>query len=113
MLNDKGREVPDNRPVAVPLGMKRPPTLDERIRNIVRGSMSLLAGAEGKETFEESDDFNVGDDYDPRSPWELAADQEDAALPVAPVVAKVVAEPAVARVAPAEAPPVVPPVVPK
>lgn len=32
--------------------------------------MSLIAQDRGHETIEEADDFNIGDDYDPTSPWE-------------------------------------------
>lgn len=75
MLDSKGREVPDPRPLAVPIGVTRPESLHDQIRRLVRLA-SLEAGQEGNETFGESDDFEVGDDYDPSSPWELSADQE-------------------------------------
>ncbi len=32
--------------------------------------MSQLAQERGEETLEEADDFDVGDDFDPTSPWE-------------------------------------------
>lgn len=71
MLNERGHEVPDQTPVAVPLGWKRPETLQETVRRLIRGAMSDQASAVGQESFEEADDFEVGDDYDPRSPFEI------------------------------------------
>lgn len=69
-------EFPDDIPVAIPVRLNRPPSLQEQVRNLVRGEMSRLAAEEGNETFEEADDFDVGDDYDPESPYELDFDQE-------------------------------------
>lgn len=66
-----GREYNDPTPMAPPVGYKRQPTMVEIIRAQVRDA--LLAkelAAQGVETFEEADDFDVGDDYDPSSPWE-------------------------------------------
>lgn len=65
------REYPDPTPVEVPLGYRRPPTLQEEISRIVRQQMSQQAAAEGFETFEEADDFEVDDDPDPLSAYEM------------------------------------------
>lgn len=77
-FDENGHEVLDPTPVAIPVGFRRPPSLQEMIRQYVRRELSQQAAAEGHETFEEADDFDVGDDYDPRSPWELDFDQEHA-----------------------------------
>lgn len=82
-LDSRGHEVHEGIPVAIPLGFQRPPTLEETIKRLVRGELSRQAADTGQETFEEADDFDVGDDYDPRSPWELSADNEQAELPLA------------------------------
>lgn len=75
-LNDKGQEVLDPTPVAIPVrALRRPSTLDE-IRQYI-GLVNREAEQAGQETFEESDDFDVGDDYDPQSPWEQSVDQEE------------------------------------
>lgn len=76
MLNEKGHEVLDSTPLARTVGFRPPPTLAETIKRLVHGELSRRAAEVGDETFEEADDFEIGDDYDPRSPWELAADQE-------------------------------------
>lgn len=76
-FDDRGRELPDDTPVAMPVGFGRPPSMREMIQRYVREEISQVASATGRETFEESDDFEVGDDFDPTSPWELKADQED------------------------------------
>lgn len=60
--NELGQECPDDTPVEVPLGMKRPPTLQEQIQMMVRTQLSRAAERNGHETFEESNDFDVDDD---------------------------------------------------
>lgn len=70
-LDEKGREIMDPIPMAPPIGYQRQPSLAERIRDMVRSEqMRLAAGEMGAETFEESEDFDVDDEYDPTSPWE-------------------------------------------
>lgn len=45
----------------------------------VRRELSNQAAADGQETFEEADDFDVDDEpADPTTPWELNFDQEAA-----------------------------------
>lgn len=70
-------ETPSDKPVAIPARFMRPPTLQEQVRNLVRGEMSRQAAEEGHETFEEADDFDIGDDYDPTSPYEMDFDTEN------------------------------------
>lgn len=69
-----GREVLDPTPLAPPVGYQKPVHIWDQLRQQMR-AMALLAAQEGAESFEESDDFDIGDDYDPTSPWELPADQ--------------------------------------
>lgn len=78
-LDKEGREVPDPIPMAPPIGYKRQPSLTERIRDMVRSEHLRIAALEaGQETFEEADDFEVGDDFDPNSPYEEVFDPVDA-----------------------------------
>lgn len=74
MLNEKGHEIPDPIPAAIPLQWQRPPTLQEQIKSMIRREMSQAAAQDGLETFEEADDFDVGDDFDPQSPYEVNYD---------------------------------------
>lgn len=70
-LDPQGREVPDPTPMAPPIGYKRTPSLAEQIREMVRSErLAMEAAAAGFESFEEADDFEVGDDFDPSSPYE-------------------------------------------
>lgn len=65
-------ETPDPTPVRMPAGFRRPETLEERIRRLVR-SERFNADLEeaGFETFEEANDFDVPDDLpDPATPYE-------------------------------------------
>lgn len=65
-LNEKGQEVLDPTPMAIPFGYQRPPTLQEQIRRLMRYEYDLMKQATGEdvETPEEADDFDVGDDFD-------------------------------------------------
>lgn len=71
-----GEEIMDDSRPEMPLGFKRPETLAEQVRRLVRSSISDAARHAGAETFEEADDFDVGDDYDPQSPYEETFDPE-------------------------------------
>lgn len=79
-LDERGHEILDDTPVAIPVRLTRPPTLTEQMRQVIRGELSRAAAAEGYETFEEADDFDVDDDFDPQSPWEMNFDQERSPL---------------------------------
>lgn len=69
-IDARGRELPDPTPIAPPIGYKRAPSLAEQIREMVRSErLAQEAAAMGYETFEEADDFDVGD-LDPTSPYE-------------------------------------------
>lgn len=75
MLNEKGHEIPDPRPVAVPARFLRPPSRFDEMRALLNAARQDALSRQ-LETPEEADDFDVGEDYDPTSPWELTADQE-------------------------------------
>lgn len=70
-----GNEVMDGTPFAVPIHLKRPPTLQEQVSRLVRSeAMRMEAARLGRESFEEAEDFDVDDDLDPRSPYEVNFD---------------------------------------
>lgn len=73
-LNPDGWEVPNQTPLNLPLGFKRPETLAEQVQRLVRFSVSQYAASQGQETFEEADDFDCGDDSEPGSPYETFFD---------------------------------------
>jgi hypothetical protein len=75
-LNENGHEILDDTPVSMPVGFKRPMSMTDMIRQYVKTEMSKQASDSGQESWEEADDFDIGDDYDPKSPWELTFDQE-------------------------------------
>jgi hypothetical protein len=77
-LSKDRSEVPDPVPMAPPVGYVKQESLTEKIRAMVRGEHLRLAAINaGAETFEESDDFDVGDDVDPSSPYEEVFDPVD------------------------------------
>lgn len=60
--NELGQELPDDTPLEIPLGMRRPLTLQEEIQAAVRGAVSRAAARNEMETFEEANDFDIPDD---------------------------------------------------
>lgn len=78
-FNEEWEEIGDDTPVELPLGFKRPPTLQEQIKAFVRTALSDQARAAGAETFEEANDFDLGDEEDilPTSPHEFTEMQEE------------------------------------
>lgn len=70
-LDERGREILDPTPVSLPIGYQKPPTLQETIRQLMRAEDFRRAlDRADRETFEEAEDFDVGDDADFSSPWE-------------------------------------------
>lgn len=70
-LTKDGAERPDPTPVAPPIGHRPSDPLHLRIRQmIISEKLRLEAEAAGMETLDEADDFDVGDDFDPNSPYE-------------------------------------------
>lgn len=70
-LDDRGREIPDPRPLQPPVGYKKQPSMFEMIREAVTREHALYAANREPESLEESDDFDIPDDpVDPHSPWE-------------------------------------------
>jgi len=61
-LDEKGREIVSPLPMEPPLGYKRQPTMVEIIRQQIQSEhLARDLAAQGVETFEEADDFEVGD----------------------------------------------------
>lgn len=82
-----GREIPDSEPMQPPLGYTRQPTLAQQMREQIIGyNLAKAAREAGAETFEEADDFAIGDDWEAEkhSPYEANFDpmtpEERAAL---------------------------------
>lgn len=68
-----GKEYPDPRPMELPFGHEPHEPVWEMIRRMVLEHAKQAAEKEEGEEFdteEEANDFDVGDDYDPASPWE-------------------------------------------
>jgi hypothetical protein len=61
--NEKGQEVPNNTPVALPLGYSKPQNLQALIARMVRQD-AFMKQFEGEDTEEEANDFECEDDED-------------------------------------------------
>ncbi|UDN67493.1 hypothetical protein [robinz microvirus RP_32] len=68
-LDLHGREIPNPLPLAPPVGYKKSPTIAEQMRQMIRMA-SYEAAHAGAETEEEANDFDVGEDFDPSTPYE-------------------------------------------
>lgn len=80
-LDEFGHETLDPTPIAPPVGFRPAPSLAEQIREMVRSERLAREVIEaGYETFEEADDFDVGDDVDVSSPYEEHFEPTPAAL---------------------------------
>lgn len=67
-----GSEIPDPTPLQPPLGYRRQPTMVEHIRSMVQSEQLRVAAlSAGAETFEEADDFDVPDEFEPISAYEF------------------------------------------
>jgi len=70
-LTKQGHEKPDPTPIEAPLQLERQEPLHLKIRRMVQQEHVRAAlEAQGIETPEEADDFEIGDDFDPSSPYE-------------------------------------------
>lgn len=70
-IDDLGREIPDPRPMAPPVGYTKAPSMIEIVRQQIQREMALYASDREPESLEESDDFDIPDDpADPNTPWE-------------------------------------------
>lgn len=75
VLNDRGAEELDPTPIAINLPHVTITVMDD-VRQFIRRELSQASVADGGESWEEANDFDVGDDYDVASAWEYEADQE-------------------------------------
>ena len=66
--DEHGREIMDSTPLEATLKV-RPKTMFDRMREQAMAA-SQLAAMEGFDTLEEANDFEIGDDYEPESPYE-------------------------------------------
>lgn len=75
---DLKMEIPDKTPVELPIGYRAPETLEQLIARLVRNQQTQnYIAAQGAETFEEADDFDVDDDQEMTSPYEMNQMQEE------------------------------------
>lgn len=74
-LPEEGRrEKVDPTPVARPIGWQKPPSLQETIQRAMRAHFEAIARENEVESFEDADDFDVDDDPELKSPYEIDDD---------------------------------------
>jgi len=111
-LDAFGRELPNPVPMQPPVGYKRAPSLAEQIRVMIQQASHEAAMA-GAETEDEANDFDVGEEFDPTSPWENEFEMDPAmeamialqSRPPAPRETAPAATPAPSAPAPTASPP--------
>lgn len=70
-LNAAGQEIVDSRPMSPALGKKPEMHIRDYVKTLVHSERLMQElEAQGAETFEEANDFEVGDDYFPDSQYE-------------------------------------------
>lgn len=73
-----GRELNDQTPLEVPLGRRnKDPYHVDNITALIRREISAAAKDLGFETLEEADDFDIADEEDPLSQYEMSEMQEE------------------------------------
>jgi len=73
--DEYGRSTNSGIPMAPPVGYVQQPSMIEIVRQQIRSEhLRLQALQAGMETFEEADDFDVEDDFDPSTPYEETFD---------------------------------------
>jgi len=75
--NDKGEQIPDDTPVEIPVGFQKPEDLQDMIRRLVRNE-AFARTQQGVETFQEAEDFDVGDEPDLTTPYQHMAEERPA-----------------------------------
>ena len=69
--DELGRELPDPVPLAPPVGWFKQPSMFDHVRDMVRSEhLRMYAEAQGAETWEEAQDFDVEDETIPTSIYE-------------------------------------------
>lgn len=70
-FTEKHEEILDPTPMALPAGMKKPESLHDQIRRLIKSERLQQALEQaGYETEEEANDFDTGEDLDPSTPFE-------------------------------------------
>lgn len=84
ILLPDGREVVNPVPMAPPLGYKPEPTMMELMDAMVKRHLASLKSDDELDGPEDFEDFDVGDDVEPYSPYEVVLHDEFPAIPPAP-----------------------------
>jgi hypothetical protein len=75
-LDANGHEILDDTPVSLPTRFLRPQNLLAQMRAVVE-EMNIRAQENQLETWEEANDFDIGDDFEPSSSWEVDESTEE------------------------------------
>jgi hypothetical protein len=68
-LDESGAEVLDPKPMFHEIGFSKPPSIDQKIRDVVQRQMLQIREELGPETFDEENNFNI-DEIDLLTPYE-------------------------------------------
>lgn len=60
-FDENGAWIPQGDPIEIPIGLKRPATMNERLKDLVFQEVSRQAQLQGLESLEEANDFNIPD----------------------------------------------------
>lgn len=69
-IDENYHEVPNPQPEEL-IVSKRPPSLQEQIQRLIKVQLSQEMGQQGAETWEEANDFDIPEEVDPISGYEI------------------------------------------
>lgn len=84
ILTDDGYEVNNPLPLVLDTGLKRPPTLAEQIKRVLRAEIDRSAMDGGMESYEDANDFDVDEEELPVSKYEVMEDEVPIEAPAEP-----------------------------
>lgn len=80
ILDENGNEINNPTPITIRTQLGKGESTDQRIKRILAGIISEQAAAQGHESIEEANDFNIDDDFDvnnPVTPYEMQLVHEE------------------------------------
>lgn len=72
---ENGAELNDPTPMVMDANLERPPTLREQIQRVIKSDLAIQAQYQGYESFEEANDFEIGEEDEIGTQYEIMPDE--------------------------------------
>ena len=76
-LDENGSEILDPKPLYQEVGFKKPPSIDQKIRQMVQAQMMQVRESMTEDEIEDENDFSDDENFDLVSPYEVEAMAEE------------------------------------